>query len=161
MRRRSLCNEWMPERLWRQVKRSIPIACVDVLLENSKGEILLGWRKIPPYSNVWATPGGRLYRGESLRGAADRILSGYGLRAGNLFLVGVFPIRFPTRADVVTCLASNRPIGKATPDGFEFSKFRWTKNAPSETGSNYASMILRWRQLRRNADALRFAAIHG
>ena len=152
-------SEWMPERVWRQVKRSIPIACVDVLLENSNGEILLGWRKISPYSNVWATPGGRVARGESLRNATRRILREYGLSAGNLFLVGVFPVKFPTRADVTICVASNKPDGLAVADGYEFSSFKWTKKVPSNTGANYAKMILKWRLLKRNVQALRFATI--
>ncbi len=160
MKRSSLPSEWIPERVWRQVKRSIPIPCVDVLLENSKGEILLGWRKITPYGNVWATPGGRICRGESLRSAADRILNEYGLSASNLHLVGVFPVKFPTRADVTICVASNKPSGQATADGYEFSSFKWTKKVPSKTGANYARMILRWRLLRRSPQALRFARIY-
>lgn len=160
MKRSSLHSEWIPEPVWRQVKRSIPIACVDVLLENSKGEILLGWRKISPYGNVWATPGGRILRGESLRNAAHRILREYGLRGGNFFLVGVFPVKFPTRADVAICVATNKPSGHPVADGYEFSSFKWTRTVPTKTGSNYAKMILRWRVLRRNAQALRLATIH-
>ena len=45
--------EWMPEKLWRQVLAHIPIPCVDVILENSNGEVSLGWRRIPQYANVW------------------------------------------------------------------------------------------------------------
>ena len=149
----------MPERVWSQVKRSLPVPCVDILLENPKGEVLLGWRKISPYSNVWATPGGRMGRGESLRRAADRILREYGLRAGNLFLVGVFPVRFPTRADVTICLASNEPGGHPIADGYEFSSFRWIRNVPAKTGSNYGKMIRRWRLLRRMPQALNYTTI--
>ena len=149
----------MPKRVWSQVKRCLPIPCVDILLENPKGEVLLGWRKISPYSNVWATPGGRMGRSESLRRAADRILLEYGLRAGNLFLVGVFPVRFPTRADVTICLASNEPGGQPIADGYEFSSFRWVKNAPAKTGSNYGKMIRRWRLLRRTPQALNYMMI--
>jgi len=153
-------QDWMAEELWRQVKRSIPIPCLDIILQNSKDEILLGWRKILPYRNVWASPGGRIYRGESLRDAADRILGEYRLSAGNLFLVGVFPVKFSTRADFTACVASNKPGGQALPDGHEFSSFKWTKQAPSKTGANYVRMIQRWRLLRRNPQALRYASVH-
>jgi len=160
MKRSSRPREWIPEHMWRQVKRSIPIPCVDVILENSRGELLLGWRKIAPYSNVWATPGGRVFRGESLRKAGRRILLEYGLSAHDLFLVGVFPVKFPTRADVTICLASNKPAGIPIADGYEFSSFKWTRKVPSWTGANYVKMILRWRLLRRNAQALRFTKIY-
>jgi ADP-ribose pyrophosphatase YjhB (NUDIX family) len=160
MKRSSQPSEWIPEHVWRQVKRCIPIPCVDVLLENSDGEMLLGWRKISPYVNVWATPGGRMFRGESLRNATHRILGEYGLRAHNLFLVGVFPVKFPTRADFTICVASNRPAGIAVADGHEFSSFKWTRKVPSKTGANYVKMMLRWRLLRRNVQALRFTRIY-
>ena len=94
-----------------------------------------------------------------MRNAANRILSEYGLTARNLFLVGVFPVKFPTRADVTICLASNKPAGRPIADGHEFSSFRWVKQVPSKTGANYVRMILRWRLLRRSLQALRFAKI--
>lgn len=160
MKRSSQLSEWIPEHVWLQIKRSIPIPCVDVLLENSNGRLLLGWRKISPYGNVWATPGGRVLRGEGLRNAAHRILSEYGLTARNLFLVGVFPVKFPSRADVTICVASNRPAGMPIADGYEFSSFRWVREVPSKTGANYVKMILRWRLLRRSVQTLRFAKIY-
>jgi len=95
-----------------------------------------------------------------LQSAAHRILREYGLTAGNLFLVGVFPVKFPTRADVTICVASNKPRGDAVADGYEFSSFKWTRRVPSKTGANYAKMIMRWRLLKRNAQALKFAEIH-
>jgi ADP-ribose pyrophosphatase YjhB (NUDIX family) len=153
-------NEWMPDRVWRQVKRSIPIPCADILLENSKREVLLGWRKIPPYRNVWALPGGRVHKGERLREMSSRILSEYNLSVDNLFLVGIFPVKFPTRADFTICLASDTPEGEARPDGYEFSSFKWTRNLPSKIGANYARMIIKWRLLRGNPQALRFAEIN-
>jgi len=98
-------------------------------------------------------------RGENLRKAADRILREYGLRAGNLFLVGVFPVRFPTRADVTICLASNEPSGQPIADGYEFSSFRWMRNVHSKTGLNYRKMIQKWRLLQRNPQALDYTMI--
>jgi len=151
---------WMSDKVWRQVKRSMSIPCVDVIVESAKGEILLGWRKIPPYQNVWAPPGGRVLRGETLREAARRVLDEYGLAAGTLYLVGVFPVKFPTRADLAICLASVQPRGVPHPDGVEFSSFKWTKRLPSKIGANYRRMILKWRHLRRfDKEGMRFAAL--
>ena len=160
MKRSTSPDEWMSERVWRQVKHSVSIPCVDVILENSQGAVLLGWRKIPPYCNVWATPGGRMGRGENLRNAANRIISEYGLTAANLFLVGVFPVKFSTRADVTICLASNMPSGNAVADGYEFSSFNWARNIPAKTGGNYLKMIRKWRRLERNLQVLSYLRIH-
>jgi len=148
VRNLGLGKEWMPERLWKQVLACISIPCVDVILENSRREVLLGWRKIPPYRNVWALPGGRVLKGESLRASAQRILAQYRLSAGELFLVGVFPVKFPTRADFTCCLASKQPRGVAEPDGSEFSSFIWTRKIPTKIGANYRKMILGWRRMR-------------
>jgi ADP-ribose pyrophosphatase YjhB (NUDIX family) len=152
-------DEWMPNRLWRQVKRYMPIPCVDVIVENSEGQVLLGWRQILPYRNVWALPGGRVGKGERLHTAAERILAEYGLAARNLFLVGVFPIKFPSRSDLSVCLATNHPTGEASPDGVEFSHFRWTRLLPRRTGANYKRMIIQWNRMKRNPQVLRFSRL--
>ena len=150
---------WMPLRTWNLVKRNMTIPCVDIILENRRGQVLLGWRLIEPYSNVWALPGGRLLKGEKLQSAASRILSEYGLSASNFHLVGVFPINFPKRSDLAICLASRRFHGEAKPDGFEFSSFQWTKRLPDRLGANYRRMIMRWRHLKRDTAAFHLAAL--
>lgn len=139
----------MPERLWKQVKQRMPIPCLDVILENSHGQILLGWRRILPYRDVWALPGGRLFKGERTRAAAVRILAKYRLSVRDLFLVGVFPIRFPSRSDVPICVAGRIAKGEATPDGKEFTSFRWTSQLPADLGTNYKRMIQQWRHMKR------------
>jgi len=53
----------------------MPIPCLDIIVQNARSEILLGWRLILPYRNVWALPGGRVYVGENLTAAARRILA--------------------------------------------------------------------------------------
>jgi len=146
----------MPDRLWNQVKRYMPIPCVDVILEDSKTRVLLGWRQIPPYRNVWALPGGRIGKSEPLQTAARRILAEYGLSARDLFLVGVFPIRFPSRSDLPVCIAAKRPKGQARVDGTEFSGFRWTRELPRGLGANYRRMIARWNKMKRNPQVLQF-----
>jgi ADP-ribose pyrophosphatase YjhB (NUDIX family) len=142
-------GQWIPEGIWKQVRIHIPIPCVDVIVENAKGEFLLGWRCIQPYRNVWALPGGRLLKGEPLQHAVSRILAEYSLRASDLYLVGAFPIRFPGRSDVPICIAAKHKGGTAEPDGNEFSRFLWTKKPPSRLGKNYGRMIAKWLRIRK------------
>jgi ADP-ribose pyrophosphatase YjhB (NUDIX family) len=146
---------WVPEPLWRQVKRSVPIPCVDIIVSNGLGAVLLGWRVIRPYANVWATPGGMIRLGEGLVESAQRILSVHGLRATNFYLVGVFPIRFPSRSDISICLATTRFSGNPIPDGTEFTKIQWFKKPPARTGKNYVAMIKKWRSIRKCKQALK------
>jgi ADP-ribose pyrophosphatase YjhB (NUDIX family) len=150
---------WMSTRLWNHVKRHMSIPCVDVILENRSGEILLGWRKIEPYRNVWALPGGRISKGEDLQAAAQRILAEYKLSSREFYLVGVFPISFPSRSDLSICLASRKFSGEPKPDGAEFSTFRWTKQLPTGIGANYRRMITRWRRMKRKPQVHRFALV--
>lgn len=150
---------WMSNKLWNQVKQYMSIPCVDVLVENSKGETLLGWRRIPPYRNVWALPGGRVGKGENLQGAAKRILAEYGLAARKLYLVGVFPMSFPSRSDFPVCVAAKHPVGQARSDGKEFSSFCWRKQLPEGLGANYRQMIVRWHKIKREPQVLRFAKL--
>lgn len=152
-------KDWIAESLWRQVKRHIPIPCVDVILENPRGEVLLGWREILPYKDVWALPGGRLFKGEKLVAAVKRILSQYSLSAGSLFLVGVFPIKFPSRSDVSICLASKQVKGDPRPDGYEFSRFRWADKLPPRLGANYRRMILRWRYIQDHSEVMQYISL--
>jgi hypothetical protein len=89
----------MPSKLWNLEKQYMPIPCADVILEYSKARVLL-WGATDstlhePIGSSW----GRVGKGERLQAAAKRILAEYGLAAHDLFLVGVFPIRFPSRSD--------------------------------------------------------------
>ena len=148
-------NGWVPEPLWRQVKATIPIACVDIILSNPTGAVLLGWRVIRPYVNVWALPGGRIRVGEDLGKAVRRILSPHGLTTKSLYLVGVFPIQFPSRFDISICVVTRGFSGTAVPDGTEFTKIGWFRNVPKRTGKNYVEMINKWRNLRRSPQAVK------
>ena len=147
---------WLSDRLWGQVKASLPIACVDVIVSNTDGAVLLGWRVIRPYVNVWALPGGRLRIGEDLRKAAQRVLFCHKIFARDFYLVGVFPVRFPSRFDVSMCVAASGYSGKPIPDGMEFTAVRWFKTPPTRTGKNYREMIKKWHEIRRLPELIKF-----
>ena len=158
-RKRKMLKGWMPDTLWSEVKRHMPIPCMDVLLENSRGEILLGWRHIPPYRNVWALPGGRVGKDERLQATARRILAEYGLAAREFYLVGVFPMKFPSRSDFPVCVAARRPRGEAKPDYMEFTRFYWARQLPKGLGANYRRMITRWCKIKCKPGILRFSRL--
>jgi ADP-ribose pyrophosphatase YjhB (NUDIX family) len=140
-------TKWMPEDLWDKAKRFLPIACVDVIFENRMRQVLFGYRKIRPYNDVWALPGGRMLYGENLGQTAKRVAGEYGISFNKLYLVGVFPVSFKVRSDVSIALAAPNAAGNPKVDGKEFSKFVWRISAPSKTGGNYKRMIEKWRKL--------------
>jgi ADP-ribose pyrophosphatase YjhB (NUDIX family) len=51
----------------------VPRLCVDLVLRNKNGEILLSKRDIEPCKGSWHLPGGRVQLGENLNDAANRI----------------------------------------------------------------------------------------
>ena len=152
-------ERWVSAKLWGKFVRSMPLACVDVIFEDAKRGILYGLREIGPYRGVWALPGGRLLYRESLLQAGRRVGLEYGLRFRELYLVGVFPISFPRRSDVSIALAAVQVSGRAEADGFEFSKFVWSRRIPPRLGLNYARMVAEWRRKRESREYLKLSII--
>lgn len=52
---------------------SSPLISIDLLVENTKGEYLLGYRNNRPAQGFWFVPGGRILKGESMDGAFQRL----------------------------------------------------------------------------------------
>jgi len=91
---------------------------------------------------------------ESLQQCAFRIANEYGLAFAQLYLNGVFPVKFSTRSDVVISLAATEISGEPRVDGFEFSRFTWSKKPPKRLGGNYLRMVKNWSKLRKSKDSL-------
>jgi|WetSurMetagenome_2_1015567.scaffolds.fasta_scaffold796275_2 ADP-ribose pyrophosphatase YjhB (NUDIX family) len=65
---------WIPEDTYKIIKQFIPIACVDVFIENPKKGFLWIQRDIPPQLHQWAPIGGRIHKFESPEVACKRIV---------------------------------------------------------------------------------------
>ena len=78
--------------------------CLDLILEDPIGRVVVGWRQIVPYRNVCALPGARPGKGEHVQAVARTILAEHGFAARDLFLVSVFPMRFPSCSDFPVCV---------------------------------------------------------
>src|SRR5687768_7195207 len=63
----SLFPMHIPEGLYTEIVKRLPIVCVDVIVR-SQGRVMLVRRKNEPLSGEWWVPGGRVKHGES---AAD------------------------------------------------------------------------------------------
>lgn len=62
------------ESLYREILKYIPIPCVDLLVTDPLGEILMVKRLNEPARDLWWFPGGRVYIQEARREAAIRKL---------------------------------------------------------------------------------------
>ena len=65
---------FIPEELYSQILQVMPIPCVDLLVVDGFGNVLLLLRKDEPAAGQWWFPGGRVLFGESREEAAKRKL---------------------------------------------------------------------------------------
>jgi len=62
----------IPEILYREIISVLPIICVDIVIRNHAGKVLLARRKNDPLRDQWWVIGGRIRFGESARQACIR-----------------------------------------------------------------------------------------
>lgn len=62
----------IPDHLYREIISVIPIVCVDIVIRNEAGNVLLARRKNEPLKDQWWVVGGRIQSGESARQACIR-----------------------------------------------------------------------------------------
>lgn len=56
-----------------RVIANTPLVSIDLVVKNSQGQFLLGWRKNRPAKNFWFVPGGRIQKNERLDDAFLRL----------------------------------------------------------------------------------------
>jgi colanic acid biosynthesis protein WcaH len=66
-----MATSLIPQELYEQILRNVPVACVDVALVYA-GKVLLVQRKDPPARGQWWLPGGRVLKGEMMKATARR-----------------------------------------------------------------------------------------
>ncbi len=65
-------NGWVSEEEYKTIVKNVPICCVDLVIRNNEGKVLLVKRKNHPLKGEWCVPGGRILRGEKIKDAAKR-----------------------------------------------------------------------------------------
>lgn len=79
--------------LYQQIVKTMPIACVDLIVVDNVGRVLMGKRTNEPAIGKWWFPGGRVYYLETrLAASARKLREECGLEATHLFELGVFDV---------------------------------------------------------------------
>jgi colanic acid biosynthesis protein WcaH len=65
-------KNYIEENDYKRILDTMPVSCVDIILYNSKQEILFLKRNTEPAKNELWLPGGRIYKNETLLDAAKR-----------------------------------------------------------------------------------------
>lgn len=68
-----MANTYLSDEDYGFIFGNVPRICIDLLIRNSNGHILLALRNIPPYQNIWHFPGGGVRFKETFEDAASRI----------------------------------------------------------------------------------------
>jgi ADP-ribose pyrophosphatase YjhB (NUDIX family) len=116
----------------------------DLLVEyGDKGVVILR-RTIEPYKNVWALPGLRMYKGESIDDTLRRIAKqelGLGIDPSKRVFVGQFVGKFKTefnRQDLSTAyLIKLNGDEKLVPNPEHFSDMKFAKKPVANMGAMY------------------------
>tara|TARA_B110000503_G_scaffold140268_1_gene230663 strand:- start:903 stop:1352 length:450 start_codon:yes stop_codon:yes gene_type:complete len=89
----------IPEKFYRDVISVLPIICVDVVIRNESGKVLLARRKNEPIKGHWWVVGGRILSEESARQACIRkTLEETGLKINELKFLGFYEDVFDKNA---------------------------------------------------------------
>lgn len=67
-------SAYIPDPLYKQICEVMPIPCVDIVVRDKRGRVLLLKRRNEPARDQWWFPGGRVHYGEQRCSAAIRKL---------------------------------------------------------------------------------------
>jgi colanic acid biosynthesis protein WcaH len=82
-----------------RVVRNAPLVAVDLIVENARGEVLLGLRENEPARGTWFVPGGVVRKDERLADAIARVAVaelGVAVDPGAAWFMGVFEHLYDT-----------------------------------------------------------------
>lgn len=123
------------EEEYRSLVNWAPLVCVDVIIANPKGELLLGKRKRKPYQGEWFFIGGRVWKGETPKKAAVRQVveeTGIFLQESKLNFITVLSRVYEEidRHDIVLIYSAIVPSNVTLQVNEEHSEIRFFKDLP-------------------------------
>lgn len=66
---------WLTDDEYAFIYARVPRICADAVILDPRGRVLLTWRTIAPWKDLWQLPGGGVRLGESLEAALTRIVA--------------------------------------------------------------------------------------
>ncbi len=136
-----------PREIFEQMLQYMVIPAFDLIVELPEEGIIVVKRKIPPYDNVWALPGLRMYKGESIDQTMRRIAKqevGLDIDPGSRRFVGQYVGKFKTehnRQDLSTAYVVKAKTKDPTLNKEHFSSMKIVtkyEDLPKPFGAMYA-----------------------
>ncbi len=95
---------FIPTDEYARIIEVLPILCVDVVVQNSRGEYLLVKRANEPLKDQWWVIGGRVQKGESMdQAAARKVKEEVSLDVEKLYLIGYYEEIFNKNSFGIKC----------------------------------------------------------
>lgn len=133
-----------PRELFEKMLEYMPIATFDLVLEYEESGVIVVKRKIAPYKDVWALPGLRMLKGESIDSCLKRIAAqelGLKITLKRKTLLGQYVGKFRTekaRQDISTCYVVKVPKGqKISLNNDHFYEYKIVHSVPKPIGGMY------------------------
>lgn len=133
-----------PRETFEEILKFMPIPTFDLILYIPNKSVVVVKRTIEPYKNVWALPGLRMYKTESINDTLKRIVKqevGITIDPNTKQFVGQYVGKFKTehnRQDISTCyaikLSENQQVKMNTE---HFSNYKFVTNTPKPIGAMY------------------------
>lgn len=133
-----------PRELFEKMLEYMPIPTFDLIIECDYKKIIVVRRKIAPYKGVWALPGLRMYKGETIDDTLIRIAKheiGLDINPNNKRLLGQYVGKFTTenmRQDISTCYVINvKKVTEVKLNENHFTSYKITESIPKPIGAMY------------------------
>jgi ADP-ribose pyrophosphatase YjhB (NUDIX family) len=135
-----------PREIFEQILEYSVMVTFDLVIEMPDGSVVLVWRKIAPYQNVWALPGLRMYKNETIEQTLERIaLQELGLQidVANRRILGQYVGKFSTehnRQDLSTGYVVKALSGDIKLNDDHFTRYKVVRSVadiPQPLGAMY------------------------
>jgi len=131
----------IPENLFRQIKKKVPLSCADAILVNTNNEFFLVKRKIPPYENKWCLPGGIIKRGQKIQEKLQEMAKEeLGITFNTIKKLGFYEKIYKERHDISHCYIVTTK-NKRIKLNFQASEGRFFKKIPKNMASFHKIML--------------------
>jgi len=148
--------KFAPRKIFEQILEWAVIPAFDLVIEYGDKGVILVKRKLPPYKNVWALPGLRIYKGENIEDTIRRIAKqelGLKIDPRKRIYLGQYVAKFTTehnRQDISTgFLIKISGKEKIVLNSEHFSGWQITKNIPQNTGAMYKFYLNQYKKINR------------
>ncbi len=117
---------WIDDELYATIKSVMPVLCVDMLIRDADGRVLLGKRNNSPAKGEWWIPGGRVLIWETLVSAVHRkALQELSVDVVIDSVVGTYDNIFPGEVHTVTVIHACHLDSSVLKTDDQHSEYRW------------------------------------